>query len=58
MEAQSLHLEIDYPDVEADLDQFLTLVKWFLALPHYFVLFFLGIGAALQNKINSEKDKE
>jgi hypothetical protein len=23
----------------------MPLVKWFLAIPHYFILFFLGIGA-------------
>ncbi len=47
VEEQSVHLEIDYPDVESDLNQFLPLVKWFLAIPHYFVLFFLGIGAVI-----------
>ena len=47
VEEQSVHLEIDYPDVVADLNRYLPLVKWFLALPHYFVLFFLGIGAVL-----------
>lgn len=43
VEEQSVHLEIDYPDVERDLNQWLPLVKWLLALPHYIVLFFLGI---------------
>ncbi len=45
VEEQSVHLEIDYPDVEGDLDRWLPLVKWFLAIPHYFVLLFLGILA-------------
>ncbi len=45
VEEQSVHLEIDYPDVEGDLDPWLPLVKWFLAIPHYFVLLFLGILA-------------
>lgn len=42
---QAVHLEIDYPDVKQDLNQWLPLVKWFLAIPHYIVLFFLVIGA-------------
>src|ERR1700680_1329295 len=44
-ERQSLLLEIPYPDVRTDLNRWLPLVKWFLAIPHYIVLFFLGIAA-------------
>ncbi len=44
---QSVHLEIDYPDVRQDLNRWLPLVKWLLAIPHIFVLFFLFIGAVL-----------
>jgi len=45
VEEQSVHLEIDYPEVETDLNRWMPLVKWLLAIPHYFVLFFLGIAA-------------
>ncbi len=44
-EQQSLRLELRYPDVPNDLNRWLPLVKWFLAIPHYVVLVFLGIGA-------------
>jgi hypothetical protein len=42
---QSVHLEIDYPDARIDLNRWMPLVKWFLAIPHYFVLAFLTVGA-------------
>ena len=44
-EEQSVHLDIDYPDVERDLNRWLPLVKWILAIPHYIVLVFLVIAA-------------
>ena len=44
-EQQYLRLEIDYPNTETDLARGMPLVKWFLAIPHYIVLFFLYIGA-------------
>jgi len=46
-EEQSVHLEIDYPDVEADLNRWMPLFKWFLAIPHYIVLAFLGVGSII-----------
>jgi hypothetical protein len=42
---QSVHLDFAYPDVTQDLNRWLPLVKWLLAIPHYIVLFFLYIGA-------------
>lgn len=45
VEPQRVHLDLDYPDVEADLSRGLPLVKWFLAIPHFIVLTFLTIAA-------------
>ena len=45
VEEQSVHLEIDYPDVEQDLNRWLPLAKWFLAIPHFIVLVVLAIMA-------------
>jgi hypothetical protein len=43
-EEQGVHLNLDYPDAR-QLNRWLPLVKWFLAIPHYIVLFFLTIAA-------------
>jgi len=43
-EEQSVHLDFPYPDTR-QMNRWLPLVKWFLAIPHYFVLLFLGVGA-------------
>ena len=43
-EHQSVHLDYGYPQAHVELNRFLPLVKWLLAIPHYIVLFFLDIG--------------
>jgi len=42
---QSVHLDYDYPDVPRQLNRWLPLVKWLLAIPHYVVLVVLNIAA-------------
>jgi hypothetical protein len=44
-EQQSVRLDIDYPDAKRDLNQWMPLVKWFLAIPHFVVVVFLWIAA-------------
>lgn len=44
-EQQSLHLDLRYPDVPTELNRWLPLVKWLLAIPHYFLLVFLSLAA-------------
>jgi hypothetical protein len=46
-EEQAVHLEIPYPDASQELNRWLPLVKWLLAVPHYIVLFFLIIIALI-----------
>jgi len=42
---QAVHLDYPYPDAARDLNRWMPLVKWLLAIPHYIVLFFLDIAA-------------
>ena len=46
-EEQAVRLDIDYPDAQQDLNRWLPLVKWFLAIPHYIILIPLSIVALL-----------
>jgi hypothetical protein len=43
-EEQSVHLDYTYPVVGQDVNRWMPLVKWFLAIPHYIVLIFLDIA--------------
>ncbi len=45
-EEQAVHLDVRYPDAPRELNRWLPLVKWLLAIPHYVVLAFLSVGAA------------
>ncbi|GMW05180.1 MAG: DUF4389 domain-containing protein [Dehalococcoides mccartyi] len=42
---QSVHLNLTYPDVKTDLNRWMPLFKWFLAIPHYIILPFLVFAA-------------
>jgi hypothetical protein len=44
-EQQAVRLDYPYPDARRELNRWLPLVKWLLALPHYIVLGLLYIAA-------------
>ena len=44
-EDQAVHIDIPYPDVKEELHRGMPLVKWFLSIPHWFILCFLSIAA-------------
>lgn len=46
VDQQSVHLDVDYPVVE-NLNRWLPLVKWLLAIPHYIVLAVLAVIVVL-----------
>lgn len=45
VDKQSVNLDVTYPNVQKDLNRWLPLVKWLMAIPHYFVLMFLIFAA-------------
>ncbi len=45
VEEQRVHIELEYPDAERDLNRWLPLVKWLLVIPHLLLLIVLSIGA-------------
>ncbi|MCY4108621.1 MAG: DUF4389 domain-containing protein [Chloroflexi bacterium] len=50
-EQQAVSLEIEYPDVERQLNRFLPIVKWLLVIPHMIILAVLAVGVLIVSVI-------
>src|SRR4051794_8458517 len=46
-DAQSVHLDYDYPNADRDLNRRLPLVKIFMSIPHFIVLGLLDVAAVV-----------
>jgi hypothetical protein len=46
-EQQAVRLDFPYPDAVNELNRWMPLVKWFLAIPHWILLAFLYLGAII-----------
>ena len=44
---QSVHLDYAYPDATRDLNRWLPMVKWILAIPHVIILVALNVAAVV-----------
>lgn len=44
-EEQAVRFTVPYPNAKTELNRWLRLIKWFLAIPHYVIVFVLGIAA-------------
>lgn len=44
---QAVHIEIPYPDAKNELRRGMPLIKWFLAIPHVFILCFLYVAVVV-----------
>lgn len=45
-EEQAVHLTMSYPNAQQDLNRWLPLIKWLLAIPRLIMLLFLGIAGS------------